>query len=268
MLAYYEAIAPWLLPHLMGRPLTLGRFPAGIDGPGFAQTECRGRPDWMRTEAVRLRTGEVRHQCVVDDLDSLLWVANLGSIELHAFPARAGRPDEPAFVVFDLDPGPGADLLDCCRVALWVRAALGDVGLDGFAKASGGAGVHVEVPLAAGHRFDAARTFARDMAGRLAARQRSTVTDRRAREARTGKVLVDWMPTAPRALMVVPYSLRATDRPSVATPLRWAEIEQALELRCADALRYEPSAVVERAGRLGDLHAPMLETTQRLPSVR
>src|SRR5215211_4584294 len=165
MLAYYEGIAPVLLPHLAGRPLTLGRFPSGIDGPAFGTTECRGRPEWVRALPVTLRSGAVREQCVVDDLPSLLWVVNLGSIELHAFPSAGGRLDEPGFVVLDLDPGPGTGLAECCLVALRLRALLADLGLRGCPKTSGGLGLHVYVPLAPGHDFARSKAFARSLAG-------------------------------------------------------------------------------------------------------
>jgi bifunctional non-homologous end joining protein LigD len=263
MLAYYEAIAPVLLPHLAGRPLTLGRFPAGIDGPGFATTECRGRPDWVATAAVELRSGEVREQCVVDDLSSLLWVVNLGSIELHVFPSGA-RLDEPAYVVLDLDPGPGTGLADCCEVALWLRSALAERGLTGVCKTSGGLGMHVHVPVAPGHSFEASKAFARGLAARLAEERSDAVTDRRDPSSRVRRVLVDWIPNSPRALTVAPYSLRATDVPYASTPVTWDEVEAAST--GADGLRFGPREVIERARDAGDLFRPVLELKQRLPA--
>jgi len=266
MLAYYEAIAPVLLPHLAGRPLTLGRFPAGVDGPGFATTECRGRPDWLKTVAVRLRSGEVREQCVVDDLASLLWVVNLGSIELHAFPSSAGRLEEPAFVVLDLDPGPGTGLADCCRIALWLRAALGEVGLAGFCKTSGGLGLHVYLPLGPGHSFDESKAFAHSLAVRLAGERPDAVTESRDPSRRARRVLVDWIPNSSRALTVVPYSLRAADTPRVSTPISWDEVEAAASGDAdGDDLGFDPGRVLERARGRGDLFRPVLALRQRLP---
>jgi bifunctional non-homologous end joining protein LigD len=264
MLAYYEAIAPVLLPHLAGRPLTLGRFPSGVDGPGFATTECRGRPDWVGTVAVQLRSGEVREQCVVDDLRSLLWVVNLGSIELHAFPSARGRLEEPAFVVLDLDPGPGTGVAACCRIALRIRALLAGDGLRGFCKTSGGLGLHVYVPLAPGHSFAESKAYARGLAARLAAERPEEVTDRRELEGRAGRVLVDWVPNGARSLTVVPYSLRAADTPSVSAPVEWAEVEGAASGE-GGSLRFDPDAVVARARADGDLFRPVLELRQRLP---
>jgi len=265
MLAYYEAIAPVLLPHLAGRPLTLGRFPAGVDGPGFATTECRGRPDWLKTVAVRLRSGEVREQCVVDDLASLLWVVNLGSIELHAFPSTAGRLQEPAFIVLDLDPGPGTGLADCCRIGLWLRAALAEVGLEGFCKTSGALGLHVYVPLGPGHSFDESKAFAHSLAVRLTGERPDAVTESRDPSRRARRVLVDWIPNSPRALTVVPYSLRAADTPRVSTPIGWDEVEAAASSDADDALGFDPGRVLERARGTGDLFRPVLELRQRLP---
>jgi bifunctional non-homologous end joining protein LigD len=265
MLAYYEAIAPVLLPHLAGRPLTLGRFPGGVDRPGFATTECRGRPDWVRTVQVPLRSGQVREQCVVDDLPSLLWVVNLGSIELHAFPSAAERLEEPAFVVFDLDPGPGTGLAECCRVALRLRAALADDGLRGVCKTSGGLGLHVYAPLAPGHSFDDSKAYARSLAARLASERPDAVTERRETASRSGRVLIDWIPNSPRSLTVTPYSLRAADLPSVSTPVGWEEVEAAASVKGDDGMRFGPEDVLERARVKGDLFSAVLEVPQTLP---
>lgn len=236
---YYRRVAPVLLPHVAGRPLTLGRFPAGIDARGFATTECRGRPEWMRTAQVRLRSGEIRNHCVVDDLPSLLWVANLGTIELHAFPVG---------LVIDLDPGPGAGLLDCCRVALRLREMLTGEGVEAFVKTTGSLGLHLHGPL----ELDRAASVARSMAKRLAREDPERVTESRDPAARVGRVLVDWLQSNPRVLTIVPYSLRATDRPRVAAPVTWAEIEAAVENQLQEALYFTPRQVLERAERLGD----------------
>src|SRR3954453_22200805 len=142
MIDYYARVAPALLGHLAGRALTLGRFPAGVDGRGFAQTECRGSPPWMTTHPLRLRDGRVRNFCVVDDRESLLWVANQAAIELHPFLSRIERHEEPTCVVVDLDPGPGAGMLDCCRVALRARELLRTLGLEVFVKTSGSTELH------------------------------------------------------------------------------------------------------------------------------
>ena len=244
---YYRRVAPVLLPHLAGRPLTLGRFPAGIEGRGFATTECKGRPDWMRTQAVRLRSGALRNHCVVDDLPSLLWVANLGTIELHAFPTG---------LVLDLDPGPEADVLDCGRVALRVRELLAASGITAAPKTTGSRGLHVHAPL----ELDRAAEVGRGLAGRLASEDPDGVTASRDPAARGRRVLVDWRQSNPRMLTILPYSLRATDWPAVATPVTWGEIEGAVAAQRPDRLRFSPEQVLERSARLGD---PMREGATR-----
>jgi bifunctional non-homologous end joining protein LigD len=239
LIDYYRRVAPVLLPHLTGRPLTMGRFPAGIDRRGFATTECRGRPDWMRTKPVRLRSGAVRNHCVVEDLPALLWVANLGTIELHAFPTG---------LVLDLDPGPEADVLDCGRVALRVRELLAEAGVEAFAKTTGSRGLHVHAAL----DLDRAAELGRTLAVRLAREDPDGVTASRDRAARRHRVLVDWRQSNPRMLTILPYSLRATDQPAVATPVTWGEIEAALAARRPDRLGFSPRQVLERAEGLGD----------------
>ncbi|MDQ3933757.1 MAG: non-homologous end-joining DNA ligase [Actinomycetota bacterium] len=258
MVDYYERVAPALLPHIAGRALTLGRFPDGVDGPGFAQTECRGRPDWVATAPIRLRTGELRHYCVVDDLPSLLWVANLGSIELHPFLARASSPSEPAAAMFDLDPEEPAGMADCARVALRLRDVLADRGLTAVPKTSGSAGIHVVVPLNSPHTYERTRAFARSVAERLAADDSSVVAGASRRRDRAGTVLVDWAQNSERRSTVAPYSLRATDRPSVSAPLAWEELEE------GPPPSFGPEAVLRRLERDGDRFEPALTTVQRL----
>jgi bifunctional non-homologous end joining protein LigD len=260
LIAYYGAVAPALVPHLRGRALTLARFPDGVEGKGFAQMECRGHPDWMAVLALRLRTGATRTYCVVDDLDSLLWVANLNAIELHPYMTRAHRPDEPSGVTLDLDPGPGAGLPECCDVALDVRERVDRAGLQAVVKTSGASGLHVFVPVGEGHTFGQTRAVARELAAELVAARPDAVVDDVAPALRPKRVFVDWMQNMPRRSTVAPYSLRAMPRPSVSTPLTWAEVEKR-----PDALSFGPDAVLERLERLGDLYRPALELTQALP---
>ena len=218
LVAYYERVAPLLLPHLAGRALTLGRWPRGVDEPGFAQTECRGRPPWMATRAVTLRDGRVREFCVINDLDSLRWVANQSAIELHV----AARADE---VVLDLDPGPGAGMADCCRVALALR------GGDAWVKLTGSAGLHVHIPFDGD--FAEAKAFARSRAAQLAAADPARVTDGM-RADRSGRVFVDWTLNDPSRTVIAPYSLRATDLPTIAAPISWDEVSSGPRPRRAD----------------------------------
>ncbi|HEX2085057.1 MAG TPA: non-homologous end-joining DNA ligase [Solirubrobacteraceae bacterium] len=263
MVAYYERVAPALLPHLADRALTLGRFPGGVDAPGFAQTECRGRPEWMTTRAIRLRDGRVREYCVVNDRRSLLWVGNQSAIELHPFLARGARHDQPTHVVFDPDPGPGAGVLECCRVALRLRELLDDLGLASFAKTSGSVGVHVLVPLNTPVGYEQTKPFAREVAARLAAEDPARVTARTRRSERAGRVLVDWLGNDASRSTVAAYSLRATDLPTASTPLAWDEVERADDER---ALLFTATDVLRRLDVAGDPLAPALDLRQRLPA--
>ena len=265
MLRYYLRVAPVLLPHVAGRPVTLGRFPDGVEAGGWYQNECRGRPEWMTVHPVRIRSGKVQRFCVVDDAAALAWVANQGTIELHPFLALAERPDEPTAVVFDLDPGRPADAVACARVALWLRSELERLGLAAFAKTSGSVGLHLVVPLNEPHAFAETKAFARSLAGRAAA-DLDGVVDRQARSARTGKVLVDWLQNDPMRSTVAPYSLRATDWPTVSTPVSWDEVEHCAATGRPEALTFDADAVLARIELHGDLFEPVLMTRQRLPA--
>lgn len=265
MIDYYARVAPALLPHISGRALTLGRFPAGVDGRGFAQTECRGRPQWMATHAVRLRDGRVRDYCVVNDPPSLLWVANQAAIELHPFLARTEHHERPTHVVLDLDPGQGTCLLDCCRVALRLRGLLRELGLDSFVKTTGSLGLHVHVPLNTPHGYEQTKPFAREVAARLAAQDPRHVTDRMSKAVRAGRVLVDWLANDASRSTIAPYSLRAADDPTVATPLGWDELEDALRAGAPERLTFAALDLPARLDAVGDPLAPALELRQRLP---
>lgn len=266
MVDYYADVARALLPHLAGRALTLGRFPGGVDVRGFAQTECRGCPEWMTTHPLRLRDGRVRRFCVVDDVASLLWVANQTAIELHQFLARVEDHARPTALVLDLDPGPGTGILDCCAVALRARELLDDLGLEAFAKTSGSVGLHVIVPLNTPHGYEETKPFARDIAARLAAQDPERVIDRTPLALREGRVLVDWLANDASRTIVAPYSLRAADLPTVSTPVTWDEVGSALDERSAERLIFTATAIPSRLEAIGDPLAPALELRQRLPS--
>ena len=249
MIEYYVSVAGALLPHVAGRPLTLGRFPDGVEGPGFAQTECRGRPDWVRTKALRLRTGEVRNFCLVEDVPSLVWAANLGTIELHPYLGGGQSGEDAVMVVFDLDPGPGAGLLEATRVAVALRSTLEAAGLASCPKTSGGLGMHVYVPLNLPHGYPAVREFAGEVAARVG----------------DGGVRIDWRQNHPRRSTIAPYSLRAATRPAVSTPLTWEEVEAAVALERTEPLRFTADDVVARLADHADAFRPVLELEQRLP---
>ena len=259
LLHYYERVAPVLVAHLRDRPLTLGRFPDGIESRGFAQLECRGRPAWMRTAAVQLRDGRVRRLCLVDGLESLRWVANLNTIELHVFLGTASSLSQPTGVLFDLDPEPPAGFADASRVALRLRERLSALGLTAVVKTTGGSGLHVLAPLNSAHSYSQTRAFARRVAADLAASDDQIASSAARRSTRRGQVLVDWAQNNERRTMVAPYSLRAADVPLVSAPVLWSELE------AGEQLWFGPREVLERVERIGDPFGPALSLEQRLP---
>jgi bifunctional non-homologous end joining protein LigD len=241
LISYYTAVAEVLLPHLAGRPLTLGRWPSGVAGRGFAQMECRGAPEWLKTRPLQLRTGELRNYCVIDDLPSLVWAANLSTIELH--PYLGGGPDgeDAVLAIFDLDPRAGSGLLDAAAAALTLRDLLAERGLEACAKTSGGDGMHVFVPLGVAHDFARVRAFCDELAAVLAA------------EA----INVDCAQNHPRRSLAAPYSLRAADVPVVSTPVRWGEVERAVATGDPTLLRFTAADLPARIDELGDLFGPV-----------
>ena len=253
MIDYYRAIGPVLVPHVVGRPVMLGRFPAGVEGRAWGQLACRGRPDWMATTELTLRTGVVRDVCLVNDVASLMWVANQGVIELHPFLARAETFNRPTAMDFDLDPGPPAGLAECARVALALRRVLEAEGRDAVVKTSGSAGLHAVIPLNGAATYGDTKGYARAAAARLAAEQPDLVLDRMTRSLRAGKVFVDWAQNDERKQTVAAYSLRATAVPGVSTPVTWDEVEHVARTGDASALVFSPRDVLERVERLGDV---------------
>jgi bifunctional non-homologous end joining protein LigD len=189
---YYRHVAPALVRHLRDHPVTLARFPEGIDGDAWYQANCPGSPPWVSTHEVRARRGDLLRYCVINDLASLVWAANLGTLEFHPLLRTTASGEEPTQLVFDLDPGPPASIIDCCPVALWLREDLEEHGLASFAKSSGSKGLHLHVPLDGTSSFDEVKRLARELARSLARRQAGRVVAEMPKERRIGKVLVDW----------------------------------------------------------------------------
>ena len=261
LIEYYTRIAPVLVPHLESRPLTLRRFPDGVDGVSWHQNECRGEPDWFHVLETVGKGGRILRFCVVDDLPSLIWVANQGTLEVHPFQWRVEEPRRPTTLVFDLDPGPPAGLRECARVALLLRDLLDELGLASFAKTSGSLGLHLHVPLGTPHEGDQVKRFARAVAEALAQAHPDDVIAEVDRSRRAGKVFLDWLQNDPTRQTVAPYSLRGLPWPTVATPVTWAEVES------AEALVFLGEEVLERVERSGDLFGDVLTLTQELPSL-
>jgi bifunctional non-homologous end joining protein LigD len=267
MVEYYRAVGPVLVPHLRHRPLTLGRFPTGVDQRGWYQTNCRGAPSWMHVASVpESRGSRVFQMCVVDDVESLVWVANQGTVELHPYLSTAEEFDEPLVLVFDLDPGHGAGLADCCRVAVLVRDRLLRDGIEAWPKTSGSSGVHVYVGLAPGSSFADTRAYAKSVAGELAESRPDLVTDAFTHRQRQGRVLIDWRQNERGRSQVAPYSLRATPWPLVSTPVTWVEVEAAAVSADSIGLFFSPVNVLERVDRSGDRFAGVLERNSVLPN--
>lgn len=259
MVDYYASVAPVLLPHLARRPLTLHRFPEGVGGPHFFQTRTPPHPEWVATQRMWVFTSGKRVDApVIDDLAGLMWAANLSAIELHPFLGRCDRLDEPTLLVLDLDPGEPAGLLDACRVGLDARALLAASGWGSWPKVSGRKGLHVQVPVAPGHRYDDTKTVARAVAGVLARRRPDLVVDRMPIALRRGRVFVDWSQNDPGKSTVAPYSLRAGARPTVAMPVTWEEVEGAVAAGDPAGLVFGPEDALRRVEEHGDLAAPLL----------
>ena len=264
MIDYYARAAPVLLPHITGRPLTLKRFPNGVEGTSFFEKNCPShRPDWVPT----ITMGDVAY-CSIDEPAALVWLANLAAIELH--PTLAGEPDLgcPRAVVFDLDPGAPADVVTCGRVALLVRDLLDRLGLAALVKTSGSKGLQVYVPLNTQADYASTRDFALAVAQLLERAHPELILTTQERRLRPGKVLIDWSQNADFKTTVAVYSLRAREEPSVSMPVTWDEVEAAVEGGKGDGLRFGPAGALERVAERGDLMAPVLDIEQRLPDLR
>lgn len=267
VLQYYRRMATFILPHLRDRALTMKRYPAGVDKPFFFEKRCPShRPLWAQTAEIPQSSGEPITACLVNDLETLLWVANLASLELHVPLARAASPDTPDALVFDLDPGDPANSLDCARVALILRDLLSRLGLVSWVKSSGQKGLHVFVPL-----HDVAATFAntkqfsKTVAVILEKNYPELVTAKMAKSGRSGKVFINWEQNDAALTMICVYSLRAREMPFVSFPLAWQELEQLAKLGDPEKFHIVEAEAVRRAEERGDLFREVLEVKQRLP---
>jgi bifunctional non-homologous end joining protein LigD len=270
---YYRRIAPALLGHLRNRALTMKRYPDGVEGEYFYEKECPShRPQWVRTAPIRAegrRSGARKtiNFCVIDDLPTLIWSANLADLELHTSLSLVEDVQRPTMVVFDLDPGSPADVVDCAQVALWLRELLDQLGLECFAKTSGSKGLHFYIPLNSPVTYEQTKPFARALARLMEKRHPERVTSNMKKELRKGKVFIDWSQNDDFKTTVCVYSLRARERPTVATPVGWEEVESALAAGDPERLSFETNAVLDRVEAQGDLFAPLLELEQTLPEL-
>jgi len=255
---YYTRVAPVVLPHLRDRPLTLKRYPNGVEGQYFYEKRCPSHaPEWVRREQV-----EKIVYCVCDDLPTLVWLANLADLELHPSLSLVDDINRPTAMAFDLDPGPGAGLPECCEVALILREALTQLSLDSFPKTSGSKGIQVYVPLNTGVDYDhGTKALSHALARHLEAEHPKLIVSQQKKDLRKGKVLIDWSQNDEHKTTVGVYSLRARERPTVSTPVTWEELSDPA------ALVFEAADVLERVEQHGDLFAPVVEMRQELPDL-
>ena len=266
---YYVRIAPVMVPHLAGRALTRKRYPNGVDEEFFYEKNApQHRPDGVKTAPI-WSEGNRRtvHYILANDLATLVWLANLAAIELHPSLALAKDITCPTMMVFDLDPGPPADIVQCCQVGLWLREIFEHFGLQSFPKTSGSKGLQIYVPLNTLTKYESTKTFARALAQLLEDEHRDLVVSDMKKNLRTGKVFVDWSQNDEHKTTVAVYSLRAREHPTASTPVTWEEAERALKKKDASLLVFEARQVVTRVEKMGDLFAPVLELKQRLPDL-
>lgn len=267
---YYVRISSVLLPHLRDRPLTLKRYPEGVDGEYFYEKQCpQHRPKWVQTAAI-WSEGKQRdtEYCLINDLPSLVWAANLADLELHTSLSLAKNIGQPTMVVFDLDPGEPANIVQCAQVALWLRGQLDALELESFPKTSGSKGLQVYVPLNRNLTYDETKPFARAMAERLEREHPDLVVSKMQKSLRPGKVFVDWSQNDEHKTTVCVYSLRAKQRPMVSTPVSWAEAASAAKRAEPKLLAFDFEQTLRRVEQRGDLFAPLLKLKQQLPKAR
>ena len=248
MIDYYARIGPALLPHLRSRPLTVVRFPDGVEGKHFFEKRSPAhRPDWVRTESIWAgnRAGRIDF-CVCDDLPTLVWLAQLAAIELHPSLAQVDDIDRPTVLAFDLDPGEPATIVECCAVALRIRGLFADLGLECFPKSSGSKGMQVYVPLNGDATYEVTKPYARAVAQALEAAEPELVTSQMKKSLRPGRVFVDWSQNSATKTTVAVYSLRARSAPTGSTPLDWEEVSEAAGAGDPDRLRFTSEEILER----------------------
>src|SRR5208337_1065460 len=266
---YFVRIAPVLLPHLHGRPLTFKRYPNGVNAPYFYEKNCpEHRPEWVQVAPV-WSSGNKKwiNYCLAQDLPTLVWAANLADLELHTSLSLSKDIMRPTFLVFDLDPGAPANIVQCCQVGLWVRDIFDRVGLKCFAKTSGSKGLQVYVPLNSAVTYEQTKPFAHEMARLLERQNPKLVVSDMKKPLRVGKVFVDWSQNDDHKTTICVYSLRARERPTVSTPVKWEEVQNCLKKGDPSLLVFDSGQVLERAKKYGDLFEPVLKLKQKMPPV-
>ncbi|HYF34072.1 MAG TPA: non-homologous end-joining DNA ligase [Prosthecobacter sp.] len=269
LIDYYIRVSPVMLPHLKARAITLKRYPDGVEGFFFYEKQCPShRPKWLQTTDVDRSDGTEINYCVISTLPALVWTVNLANLEFHAFLHHAESTDRPAVIAFDLDPGPPADIITCCRVGLLVKRLFDGMGLQSFAKTSGSKGLQVYVPLNTPTTYEKTKPFAQSVAQLLEQQLPDLVVSKMLKKLRTGKVFVDWSQNDDHKTTVNVYSTRAKDHPTISTPVTWDEVEAALKKKKPALLTFETKDVLKRVEKFGDLFEPVLTLKQKLPSLK
>ncbi len=263
---YYVRVSEFLLPHLKQRPITLKRYPDGVEGFFFYEKKCpTHRPKWVKTTKVAKSEGGEINYCVINDLPSLIWAANLADLELHTFLHQAPSLNRPMALAFDLDPGPPADVVLCGQVGLWLKSLFDELGMESFAKTSGSKGLQIYVPINSAVTYEKTKAFSHAIAELLESRSPEAVVSKMAKNLRHGKVLVDWSQNDDKKTTVSVYSLRAKDFPMVSTPVTWEEVKTVVRKKDPSALSFQSKEVLKRVEKMGDLFAPVLSLKQKLP---
>jgi bifunctional non-homologous end joining protein LigD len=266
---YYARIAPVLVPHLKDHPLTLKRYPGGVDAEFFFEKNAtKHRPDWVKTAPVWSEGNQrTLNYLLANDLPTLVWIANLAGIELHPSLSLAKDLPCPRALVFDLDPGPPADIVQCCQVGVWLQKIFEHFGLQSFPKTSGSKGLQIYVPLNTKTDYESTKGFAHALARLLEDEHRDLVVSDMKKVLRVGKVLVDWSQNDEHKTTISVYSLRAREQPTVSTPVSWEEVAHALKKKDASLLVFEAAETLKRVDKMGDLFAPLLTLKQKLPKL-
>jgi bifunctional non-homologous end joining protein LigD len=266
---YYARIAPVLVAHLAGRPLTLKRYPNGVDQPFFFEKNATiHRPAWVKTAPI-WSEGNNRNvnYILANDLPTLVWIANLAGIELHPSLSLAKKIETPTMLVFDLDPGAPANMVQCAQVGIWLRTVFDHFELQSFPKTSGAKGLQIYVPLNTPTDYAVTKPFAHALARLLENDHRDLVISDMKKSVRVGKVFVDWSQNDEHKTTIAVYSLRARERPTVSTPVKWEEVEQVLKKKDPGLVVFEANQVLDRVEKLGDLFEQLLRLKQKLPSL-
>ncbi len=267
MIHYYIQIAPVLLPHLKDRPLTMKRYPNGVEAEFFYEKNCPShRPKWVRTATV-WSEGNQRNMdyCLAQDLPTLVWAANLADIELHTALSRKQDVARPTMMVFDLDPGAPADIVQCCQVGLWLRDILQGLKLKSWAKTSGSKGLQVYVPLNTPVTYDQTKALSHDLAEYLEREHPKLIVSKMSKALRKGKIFVDWSQNDEHKTTICVYSLRAKEQPTVSTPVTWEEVEECARKKKAQLLVFRCEQTVARVEKMGDLFEPIETLKQKFP---